>query len=89
MARVVSRIEDESVTHWLRALIDLSREERGCTLGQFCEGICTYRLLYQVVDGKSAISTENLAALKLTAKALRIDGLIESKVLAKNLGLHS
>lgn len=89
MARVVSKTEDENVTHWLKALIDLSREERGCTLSQFCEGCgCTFRFLYQVTDGRSAISSEVLRALRARAKSLGIDKEIESRILAKRLGLE-
>ena len=88
MARVVSESEDESAGQWISALISLSKAERGCTLGEFCQrcGI-TYRFLYQVVDGRSAISAESLASLKSMAASTGAISPIESKLLAQQLGI--
>ena len=88
MARVVFESEDKSAGQWIAALISLSKAERGCTLGEFCQrcGI-TYRFLYQVVDGRSAISAESLASLKSMAASTGAVFPIESKLLAQQLGL--
>ena len=88
MARVVSEKLDRDAGEWIAALISLSKDERKCTLKDFCKecGI-QYRFLYLVIQGKSAISKQVLDTLKNRAKRLGINDIIASKVLAKRLGI--
>lgn len=88
MVKVRQIILDEDAHAWLTALVSLSKKERKETLGQFCSqcGI-EYRHLYPVIEGKSAISAEVLAALRGRASALGIEHTIKEKILANRLGI--
>jgi len=73
---------------WMRSLLALTKEQRKSTIGKFCFdcGI-SYRFLYQVVDGKSAISADTLAALHRRAAELGIEQEIETETLARQTGI--
>jgi len=88
MANVIFVEDDPEVTAWLDALIALSRDERKATLKEFCiQCGVTYRFLYAVRDGRSAISQPVLASLRQYAGHLGIDGIIQTKILQKKLGM--
>jgi hypothetical protein len=89
MVRVMRYETDPHAHAWITALIDMSKAERRCTLGEFCErcGV-QYRFLYEVVKGRSAISGEVLDALKKEAVRRGISEALELKALGTVLGLN-
>ena len=88
MVKVVKTVLDEDAHKWLCALVSLSKSERKETLSKFCLNCgISYRHLYPVIEGQSAISAEVLNKLKDRAIYLNIETAIQTKILANDIGI--